>query len=193
MADQAGTHSAHVDESMAEEVEALTRGAPVEPRAHESRMVEPPDGDVSVDAIIEFAAEPLPGALGETERRRRSELAIALRPHAFPGDRDKLLRVAEGERAPDWILEALQRLPSETRFDTPQEVWVALGGHREVRDVEPIVGQAPELVVVGPEPATQSSTGVLHDLAKIGLCAVRLPFVLVERGARAALTMLPEP
>src|SRR5262245_21955014 len=106
MPDQPSTHAPYVDDAMAAEVEPLTRGAPIESRAQEFRMAEPPDDDVEIEAIIDLAAEPVPGSLGEIERRRRSELAIALRPHAFPGDRDGLLRIAEGEGASEWILEA---------------------------------------------------------------------------------------
>ena len=101
MADRSTTHSAQVDDAMAADAEALTRGAPIESRTQESRMSEAQDDELEVEAIIDFASDPVPGSLGEAERRR-SELAMALRPHSFPGERDQLLRVAEREQAPDW-------------------------------------------------------------------------------------------
>ncbi len=119
---------------MAEATEALTRGNPVEPRSEEWRMAEPPaDGEPPVEAIAEFALPAVPGTLDEDERRRRSELAIALRPRVFPAQRDALVHLAMQDNAPQWILDALERLPVETRFDTVQEVWLALGGREESR------------------------------------------------------------
>jgi hypothetical protein len=109
MEERSTEHSPRIDDSLAEAVEPFTPGAPV-------------------DARVEVR-----GSHGEEERRQRSELAIALRPSAFPGERDALRRAAESERAPDWILELLDRLPIDTRFDTVQDVWEALGGHHEVR------------------------------------------------------------
>ena len=165
-------------------------------------MAEPPDDDGDIEAIIDSSAEPLRGVLGETERRRRSELAIALRPHAFPGERDQLLRAAEGEQAADWILEALRRLPIDTRYDTPQQVWLALGGHREVRasDVESeSIGRAdrrPEEPVEALAPPTRSvsaESGLWDRLVLVGLRTARLPFVFIERGAHAVLDLLPRP
>jgi hypothetical protein len=195
MPDQRATHAPYVDDSMAAEVESLTRGAPVESRAQEFRMAEPPDDDVEIDAIIDFASEPVPGALGEAERRQRSELAIALRPHAFPGRRDELLRVAERERAPHWILAALERLPIDARFDTPQEVWVALGGHREVRDANDAteVESAPTHSVADFSPGratAPASTGLWNELRLLGSCIARLPLAVVQRAARTAIGMV---
>ena len=201
MPDRSTTHAAHLDDSMAADTESLTRGAPVESRTHEDRMAEPPDDDSEVEAIIAFAADPVPGSLGEDERRRRSELAIALRPHAFPSERDELLRVAEHEHAPDWVLVALEQLPINTRFDTPQDVWIALGGHREIREPGPAGHQArvapppgpPASAPVASRVASAASTGVWHEVGCIGLRAARLPFVVIERGARAVLDILPRP
>src|SRR4051812_37772598 len=102
MEQRSTTHSPRVDDAMADAAEALTRGEPVEPRVEEWRMAEPPsDGEPVAESIIEFAAPPVSGALGEDERRRRSELAVALRPSAFPGARDDLMRVALEEHAAD--------------------------------------------------------------------------------------------
>jgi hypothetical protein len=60
-------------------------------------------------------------------------LARHLRPSAFPGDRDALVAAATGEFAPDGVVERLRGLPSGENFTNVEEVWLALGGHRETR------------------------------------------------------------
>jgi hypothetical protein len=137
-------HSPRIDDEMAAETESLTRGAPVESHAEEWRSQESPaDDEPEVESIIELtrdrrgseaaSAAGAPGELDPNEVRRRSELAAALPGHAFPGDRGVLLHAAEAEHAPEWVIDALGTLPIDTRFDTPQDVWSALGGHRETR------------------------------------------------------------
>jgi hypothetical protein len=106
-------HSARVDDVLAAEIEA----------------------DEDLELPVEAPTTPLPGPLTEAERQRRSELAIALRPGAFPADRGRLLQVAHSEHATEPILELLEALPIDTRFDTVQDVWEAAGGHRESRDL----------------------------------------------------------
>ena len=138
-ADRSTTHSARLDDEMAAETASLTHGAPVEAHAEEWRAQESPgDGEPGAESVVQFADEPVAGALDDNERRRRSELAAALPGHAFPGDRGTLIHAAEAEHAPEWIVEALRTLPIDTRFDTPQDVWSALGGHREVRAQQPV-------------------------------------------------------
>jgi hypothetical protein len=154
-AERSTEHSARLDDEMAAETESLTRGAPVESHAEEYLLHEPPaDGEPAPESVIEFADAPVAGALDDNERRRRSELAAALPGHAFPGDRGKLLRAAEAEHAPDWVIDALSSLPIDTRFDTPQDVWSALGGHRESRapDVAPTAVEEAEPVPALPSP-----------------------------------------
>jgi hypothetical protein len=117
-------HSPRVDDEMAEEIAAEEEPEP---------EAEP------VVAAIGHATD----ALDADEVRRRSELAAALPGHAFPGDRGQLRHAAEAEHAPEWVIDALGTLPIDTRFDTPQDVWSALGGHRESRDVTPDPEPAP--------------------------------------------------
>jgi hypothetical protein len=117
-------HSARVDEELEGEVESLTRGAPVEARAEEWRLMEPaaegepnPDGMTSVDDV-----------------ELRSLIAVSLRPSAFPGDRARMLEVAREEHAEERVLEWLETLPDDQQFETVQSVWEALGGGYETRD-----------------------------------------------------------
>ena len=87
--------------------------------------------------VLETTEAPPPGTLGEDERRRRSELAVALRPSCFPARREQLIVVARDEVAPTWVIELLEALPIDTRFDTVQDIWDVVGGRREERDAIP--------------------------------------------------------
>jgi hypothetical protein len=79
--------------------------------------------------------EPLPDAhVTVDDVELRSLLAISLRPSAFPGDRARLLAVAEQEHAEDRILEWLGSLPSTQTFPNVEAVWETLGGAKEQRD-----------------------------------------------------------
>jgi Protein of unknown function (DUF2795) len=116
-------HSARVDEEMHKETESLLRGAPVEARAQDWRRMEAP-GD----------GEPLPDAhtsLDDIELR--SLIATSLRPSAFPGDRARLLQVAEEEHADQRILDMLGALPATRSYVNVEAVWEALGGTPEAR------------------------------------------------------------
>jgi uncharacterized protein DUF2795 len=119
-------HSPRVDEELHKETESLLRGSPVEARAQDWRRMEPPaDG------------EPLPDAhVTVDDIELRSLLAISLRPSAFPGDRARLLAVAEQEHAEDRILEWLGSLPATRTFPNVEAVWETLGGAKEQRDAQ---------------------------------------------------------
>lgn len=117
-------HSPRVDDALEHETESLVRGAPVEARAQEWRQQEPaaegepaPDAHVSVDDI-----------------ELRSLLAISLRPSAFPGNRERLLAVAEEEHAEERVIGWLETLPDDVEFGNVEQVWEALGGEYERRD-----------------------------------------------------------
>jgi hypothetical protein len=126
-------HSPRVDEELHKETESLLRGSPVEARAEEWRRMEPPADN-----------EPLPDAhVNVDDVELRSLLAISLRPSAFPGDRARLLAVAEEEHAEDRILEWLGSLSATQTFPNVEAVWEALGGTHEER---------PRVTVARPEP-----------------------------------------
>jgi hypothetical protein len=134
-------HSARVDEELESEVESLTRGAPVEARAEEWRLMEPaaegepdPDGMTAVDDV-----------------ELRSLLAVSLRPSAFPGDRARMLEVAREEHAQDRVLEWLESLPDDQQFETVQSVWEALGGGYESRNA-PELGTDPQIAIPVEQP-----------------------------------------
>src|SRR5439155_22248758 len=89
-------HSPRLDDELARETESMTRGAPVESRAEEWRMAEPPgDGEPLADARVAGDTRALAGALSIDEVEARADLAAALRPAAFPADAPTLPRVAD--------------------------------------------------------------------------------------------------
>ncbi len=111
-------HGARVDDELKAESESIVRGSPVESRAESWRQMEPPaEGEPDPDAIP-----------SRTEVERRSLLAASLRPSAFPGDRARLIAMAEAEHATDEVMAWLGRLPADVLFGNVQDVWDALGG-----------------------------------------------------------------
>jgi hypothetical protein len=127
-------HSPRIDEALADETDALRRGAPVDSRTDPWRQQEgPADGEPVPDARISDAEPAPPGALDTDEVEQRSLLAISLRPSAFPADAGRLRAVAEEEHADSTVLDWLRGLPDGREFANVQEVWEALGGHAEHR------------------------------------------------------------
>jgi hypothetical protein len=112
-------HGRRVDEEMKHETRGLEQGAPVEPRAEESRQQE---------AAGEGQPAPDAHPLVETDAEARADLARHLEPSVFPADRRALLSSASGQGAPDEVMGTLQQLPEGRTFRTLEEVWEALGG-----------------------------------------------------------------
>jgi hypothetical protein len=121
------------DDELARETRGHVQGGH-SPRVEDWREPEPPGEDQPEASRVPGIAETVsaaPPGMSREDVARRSEFATALRPSAFPADRDELVRVATEENAPDAILAELRRLPSGQRFATPDEVWRALGHHSE--------------------------------------------------------------
>ena len=114
--ERSSKHGPRLDDAMASETESLQRGAPIESRVEEWREAEPVDTEVPRDEI-----------------ELRSELAKSLRTSAFPANRQVLEQVATDESAPGHIIDLLRRLPDGQTFDSPADVWRALGGQIEHR------------------------------------------------------------
>jgi hypothetical protein len=126
-------HGFRTDDAMAAETEALTRGAPLEPRVEEWREAEPAGEDQPVpDAVLTGDPYP-PNGLPHDAVELRSELGKRLRISAFPAAREGLVVVAAEENAPAWVLELLRRLPEGMTFANVQDVWETLGGPVEHR------------------------------------------------------------
>jgi hypothetical protein len=136
---QSDKHGPRLDDAMSREVESLTHGAPIESRIDPRREMEDGgDGEPTPEGVIEELDAPANAdALSHFDVRRRSELAIALRPSIFPATRTELVECAQEEGAAPDLVDALARLPEARAFRTTEEVWEALGGHREHRTAEP--------------------------------------------------------
>ncbi|HEY3832938.1 MAG TPA: hypothetical protein VGO03_11640 [Acidimicrobiia bacterium] len=126
-------HGPRTDDALSHETESLTRGAPVEARAEESRMAEPAgDDDFLASAVLHSLDPPIMGMPAD-EVSARSMLAIALRPGAFPADAPSLLRDAIANDAPEWVCETLRKVDQVQRYENVQRLWEAAGGHHELR------------------------------------------------------------
>lgn len=122
-------HGPRVDEQMKHDTASLVQGqaGSGDSRVEEFRDQEgpaegePETGDISRDT-------PLPGGMDDEALRERADIARHLNRDAFPGDRDVLVASAEGNFAPDWVLDALRSLPEGRSFETVEQVWETLGG-----------------------------------------------------------------
>jgi Protein of unknown function (DUF2795) len=136
-------HSPRVDEELDHETRSLRQGAPVESRVEEHREQEGPgDGQPTPDARL--AGGPAAGArpaegrdagatLDLDDAEIRADIARFLTPSVFPADRDALVADAEGNHAPDEVLERLRVLPAGRAYGNVEDVWAALGGTVEHR------------------------------------------------------------
>lgn len=125
-------HGPLLDDEIAEEVDSVTRGAPVESRAREAREQEgPADREPTPDERIR-------GQRGDSDvidldaLELRAEIARHLDPSVFPAERHEILESARSHHAPEPIMELLESLP-EGFYENLQVVWEGLGGGRERR------------------------------------------------------------
>lgn len=99
-----------MDESLRHDTSSIVQGSPVEARAEEYRQQEPLDDR--------------PPA---TDIDGRAELARWLEPSVFPARPGELVASAERRHSPDWVLDALRRVP-DTLYPTTEAVWEAMAG-----------------------------------------------------------------
>jgi Protein of unknown function (DUF2795) len=126
-------HGVHLDEQMARETSGLVQGGH-SPRAGEWHEPEPSaEGQPEATVAPEGAGGAPPG-MDAADVAGRSRLARYLSPSAFPGDRDRLIANAIGNRAPDDVLDDLRVLPEGRSFVNVTEVWSALGRGTERDD-----------------------------------------------------------
>lgn len=129
MTQQSGPVNPREDEQLAHETEGLVRsGHPT--RVEEFRDPEPagedqPTGD---EHLMGPGREPgtAPG-LSPEDVETRSEIARFLDRAALPGSREDLLASAEQNQATQRVLDLLQQLPADARFENMQDVARALG------------------------------------------------------------------
>ncbi len=177
-------HGARTDDALQRETASLTRGAPVESRVEESRMAEPAgDGEFVPSAVLHALGEPIMGMPAD-EVAVRSELAMALRPGAFPADAPTLLRVAAQDGAPEWVCETLRRVDPVQRYENVQQLWEAAGGHHELRTL-PHEREAPAPPPVAPARARKARGGAPGaTTAPVGAGAVEPPRAAVRQPAQ---------
>lgn len=125
-------HGPMLDEEIAEDVDSITRGSPVESRARESREKEgPADTEPTPDERIR-------GQRGEGDvldldaLELRADIARYLVPSVFPAERSEIVESARANHAPEPIVELLRSLPAGF-YENMQVVWEGLGGVTEQR------------------------------------------------------------
>jgi hypothetical protein len=127
-------HGPRLDEQMSREVSGTVQGT-VGSRIEEWHQPEPAGEDQPESTAAPTGAErtgvPLRMTPAEVEQRSRLGRYIGL--SALPGDRETLRRNAQENEAPDDVLAELDRLPSDTEFQTVSEVWAALGHYNETQ------------------------------------------------------------
>jgi hypothetical protein len=153
-------HGARIDDELAEGVEALVTGAPMSARDRSDLDPEAPtddelgEDDLRVTSTID-AADGGAHDLDHDVVLDRSELARWLLPSHFPGDVVAIVEGAREEMAPDSVLRALGRLDPGAQFATFGEVWEALGGTTETREVGD-AHEEPAAAAPAPDAATAS-------------------------------------
>jgi len=128
MSEQTSTHGPRQDEYLQHEVAGTGR-------VEELRQAEPglTDDERSRSAGVPEDRRGTPAGMTQEDVDRRSEIAQALGPQAFPGDRESLLATAADNAADDRVIDLISRLPGDETFDNVQDVARALGLHLETR------------------------------------------------------------
>jgi Protein of unknown function (DUF2795) len=126
-------HSPRVDEQLEHETQSLRQGSPVESRVEEHREQEGPGDDQPTPDARLAGGRATAASLDLDDAETRADIARFLDPGAFPADREALLANAEGNQAPDEVLERLQALPGGRAYENVQDVWATLGGTVEHR------------------------------------------------------------
>jgi uncharacterized protein DUF2795 len=124
-------HGPRLDDQMEREVEALLHGRPGGGRTEEWHDPEAPGEDQPETAEFPEPGVDRPGGAPAgtdvTDTERRARFAGYLARSVFPADPAALRAAARAARAPDDVLEMLDRLP-EAEYLNVSEVWQAVGG-----------------------------------------------------------------
>lgn len=119
---------------MSREVSGTVQGT-AGSRAEEWHTPEPAGEDQpeSTRAPARDTRSGAPWGMTSSEVEQRSQLGRFISMSALPGDRETLRSNAQENEAPDAVLAELDRLPSDTVFQTVSEVWAALGHGNETQ------------------------------------------------------------
>ena len=124
-------HSPRIDDQMVHETSGLLQGRTFGEGREEGYTQESPEDDAGAGRRPEVEIQHSPVQPDEVELR--SDLAVSLRPSAFPATADQLRAVAREEFAPEPVLDLLDGLPDGT-YQTVAEIWEATGGETERRE-----------------------------------------------------------
>lgn len=116
-------HGPRLDEDLKRD----TRGG------EEARVPDSDDDGEAPRATRDEVPAPVGDLVYEPDLDERSELTRFLEPSVFPAGREQILASAEGNFAPERIVERLRELPEGERFANVQAMWRALGGPTEQR------------------------------------------------------------
>jgi SHS2 domain-containing protein len=120
-------HGPRVDEELEHETQSLQQGASVERRVEEHREQKAPgEGQPTTDARLS-GGRARAASLDLDDAEARAKIARFLTPSAFPAYREALLAEAEGNQAPEVVLERLQALPEGRTYENVQDLLGALG------------------------------------------------------------------
>lgn len=117
-------HGRLLDDELEQEAEPITRGAPPEPRAKETREKEPPGEEQPPPT--EAVRDPRGvGELTRDEIKDRHDVARHIEGDVFPASLDRLIASAERLGAPRELVQRLRALPDE-QYERIEEVWETL-------------------------------------------------------------------
>src|SRR3954451_5948004 len=127
-------HGARADDALAGEVEGAMRSGH-STHAQEWKDPEPsgedqPDVDLVPHGTLTGGT---PAGVDSEDIEGRSQLAAYLGKEVYPATADALRSAAEGNQAPDRVLQELAALPAGRTYENVQQVWERLGGGREQR------------------------------------------------------------
>lgn len=117
-------HGRLLDEELEQEAEPITRGAPPEPRAKETREKEPP-GEDQPPPTEEVRDPRGVGDLTRDEIKDRHDVARYIEGDVFPARPDELVASAERLGAPRELVQRLGALP-DGHYDRVENVWETL-------------------------------------------------------------------
>ena len=125
-------HSARMDQALEAEVHGMMT-ANRETRGEQWNTAEPsgedqPDVDLAPDGTL---AGGVPDGMTEADVEERAVIASYLGKEVWPAGSQALIAKAQEMRAPDAVIEQLERLPQSAVFDNVQSVWQALQGGTE--------------------------------------------------------------
>jgi Protein of unknown function (DUF2795) len=126
-------HSPRLDEELDHETRSIQQGSPVESRVEEHREQEGPGEDQPTPDARLTGGRATAASLDLDDAETRAEIARFLTPSAFPADREALVADAEGNHAPEGVLERIRALPPGRAYENVQDVWATLGGTVEHR------------------------------------------------------------